>query len=368
LKPPKKRISELDSLRGLAALSVVFLHFQDMFFSYDHYSKLTHRQDLALMLVSPFTRGHEAVLLFFALSGFVLTLAYLQGRQQTYGIFLTHRIIRIYGPYFAALVLSVAGDAIWHGHLGLGNWAEAMWSQPVDPKLVLQHVLFLGNYNWAQINIVFWSLVYEMRISLIFPFLFVLANRLGTRWALVAAAACPFLSYGLNALVPNIDATVVTLNYAAIFVCGIVLAKNRKAVADWYGARNWVQQAGFVICVITFHLTAPLWPRLNGLAALAAGIGWMVLALSSDRAGRWLNHAIPAYLGRISYSLYLVHAPIIFALAFMLRGKISLYLFFGLYLVLAILGGTVFYRLVEVPCLRLTRRVRGATPVAAVSP
>jgi peptidoglycan/LPS O-acetylase OafA/YrhL len=252
LKCVVKRIPELDSLRGLAALSVVFLHFQDMFFPNDHNLRMTHKELVTLRLLSPFSQGYEAVMLFFALSGFVLSQAYLARREQPYGLFVSRRITRIYVPYFVSLTLAVAGDAIWHGHLGLGNWAEGMWSQPVDVKLVMQHILLLGNYNWGQINAVIWSLVYEMRISLIFPLLFLMVERLGTGWSLVVAAFLPVLARVLDIVFAGHDKTTATLTYAAIFVCGIVLAKNREAIVAWYRRRNATQQASFVM-VVRFH-------------------------------------------------------------------------------------------------------------------
>ncbi len=52
--------------------------------------------------------GHEAVILFFLLSGFVLTIPYLLPDPPGYLRFLTRRVIRIYVPYLAALMQATA--------------------------------------------------------------------------------------------------------------------------------------------------------------------------------------------------------------------------------------------------------------------
>src|SRR5438105_12280270 len=95
-----QRFRELDSLRGLAALIVVFHHFFWMWFYHQ-----TERTDPAFLLFYPLIAGHESVILFFLLSGFVLSVPYLRGRSQPYGTFLLRRVLRIYCPYFFALVL-----------------------------------------------------------------------------------------------------------------------------------------------------------------------------------------------------------------------------------------------------------------------
>src|SRR5882762_8330002 len=89
---------QLDALRGIAALMVVINHF---------------------VLVGPLwwvTRsplrvvalGHEAVILFFILSGFVLTLQLNSSSRINYLDYLIKRICRIYLPYLAVLLAAIA--------------------------------------------------------------------------------------------------------------------------------------------------------------------------------------------------------------------------------------------------------------------
>jgi peptidoglycan/LPS O-acetylase OafA/YrhL len=345
-------------------LSVVFLHFRDMFFPWDHASLLTHRQKILLAVTAPFSAAHPAVLLFFAISGFVLALPYLRGRQQPYRVFVGRRVLRIYGPYLVALAFAVAGDAIWHGHLGLGDWADAIWSQPVSARLVLQHVLFIGNYNWGQINPVYWSLVYEMRISLLFPLLFAFVDRVDARVSLVVALACPFFHRVIVHVFPASETTAITLNYIAIFMCGILIAKHRATLGRWYQALSRPMRFGLALTMFVLYTFGNLLPHFAEFAECLGALGYLILTLNSTFARRMLNQTVPIYLGRISYSLYLVHAPVLFAMAFTLLGRIGLPLFFGIYVVLAILFGSAFHVLVEKPFINLSRRVgvRSALP------
>ncbi|OJV41506.1 MAG: hypothetical protein BGO25_17600 [Acidobacteriales bacterium 59-55] len=158
-------------MRGIAALVVLFHHYTHMF-----YPSLLTGTGVAAVILSPFISGHESVIYFFLLSGFVLSLPFLRGKNRPYPIFVRRRVLRIYGPYLAALALALAGCSLWHSQLGVSGWRAGTWSAPVDLHSVIQHLLFIGDYNYNRYNTAFWSLVYEMRISLIFPLLFLAAT------------------------------------------------------------------------------------------------------------------------------------------------------------------------------------------------
>ncbi len=61
--------------------------------------------------------GHQAVILFFLLSGFVLTLPYKKKTGLGYGPFLVKRVCRIYLPYLGALALAILCDLSFPGHV-----------------------------------------------------------------------------------------------------------------------------------------------------------------------------------------------------------------------------------------------------------
>lgn len=92
------RFLELDGLRGIAAFTVILHHFCCM---YDLKEK---------PYLLPLVAGHSAVLLFFVLSGFVLSLPFWnKGTFGRYDAYLVRRIFRIYVPYVAAVGLAAVG-------------------------------------------------------------------------------------------------------------------------------------------------------------------------------------------------------------------------------------------------------------------
>ena len=231
-----RRLRELDSLRGVAAMTVVLSHFRDMWVPTD-IRTVTLWKRVALILLNPLVAGPEAVILFFVLSGLVLSLPYLRGRNQPYRRFLARRVLRIYGPYLAALGLSVAGAAIWHGHPYHGFWASRTWTQPIEPRLVAQHVGFIGVYDWGEYNFVFWSLIQEMRISAIFPLLFGVVMALGEIWSMLLAACLSVVAYLIVSGDPHTSpwySLPITVHYVAFFIVGILIASQLGQIAAWW--------------------------------------------------------------------------------------------------------------------------------------
>ncbi len=95
-----ERWSSLDAVRGLAALTVVAHHgFAALPEFWAVYTGAPTSRLATIMAFSPLHllwEGHQAVLVFFVLSGFVLSLPYWQGNPPGYGTFLIRRFCRIY--------------------------------------------------------------------------------------------------------------------------------------------------------------------------------------------------------------------------------------------------------------------------------
>jgi peptidoglycan/LPS O-acetylase OafA/YrhL len=351
------RYTELDALRGVAALTVIFHHFRWMWFE-------NARPGWGMTLITPLTAGHQAVMLFFLLSGFVLAVPMLRGKGQAYPVYLTRRVLRIYGPYFFALLLAVAGAAVWHGHLPEGSWANMSWNEPVRPKLVLAHVLMIGNYNVAEFDNAFWSLVVEMRVSIIFPLMFFVVNRIKT-WVALAGVLLGTVAAALIADRPNVfSLTPWTLGYAMVFVCGILLAKNVERVSAWYRGLRPLTRVAFAILSFVLYSWGMSFAEVEHrsfgqdqiLVTLGAA-GYMILALNAGWAKRALRTRVAQFLGRISYSLYLVHCTVLLALAHTLGQRVSVLTQFVFFVSLSIGLSYLFCIGVEEQFLKLSRWV-----------
>jgi peptidoglycan/LPS O-acetylase OafA/YrhL len=373
-----RRFYELDSLRGVAALTVVFHHFFKI--CSPRVIHFVDRTPLRLLVA-----GHQAVILFFLLSGFVLTLPYKKRGGLHYGPFLLKRVCRIYLPYLGALAFAILCDLHFSGRSPINNyWTQMTWSTPVTTRLVLQHILFLGNYDWSQFNTAFWSLVYEMRISLVFPFLALAVLRLRAVWIILAAAALSLAFYPLAILFSSIlhlssrDVAInsmLTLHYAAFFLIGSLLAKNLHTIHLWF-ARLTPFQAGVIglvsLLLYGFSDASTIIQRfsipadLYDWAAAAGAIMLIVFAMNSRPFHSFLTSRAIHHLGQISYSLYLIHGTILFILIHTLFGRVPLGILLLIYLSATLLVTEIFYRLIERPTMLLGRRL--TTPQKTLHP
>jgi peptidoglycan/LPS O-acetylase OafA/YrhL len=368
------RFFELDSIRGLAALLVLVSHLE-MVWSYVNPAG----SEIGVSIVNlTLAFGPEAVILFFVLSGFVLSLPAVNGRPQTYPTFITRRIFRIYIPYLAALAIAVAGAYWLHGRTPVIGWPSPPSSERVDWHLVGQHILFLGFYNTDQFDIPIWSLVYEMRISLIFPLLCGFVLRFKSGWSFAIAAGLTIVAITLDKFTFEVAPGLAdTFQYAGLFLFGIFLARERSRLGAWFQHRRWF---GRVLIGVAFLLLflfggAPL-NRSTGhllhskicishwITAFGAG-GLMIISMNSASCKRVLHWPPIHFLGQISYSLYLWHFVVLLYCVHLLYGKVSLWVILGLTFILSIFVSWLSYRFIELPSMNLGRRLSNAFPSPA---
>jgi peptidoglycan/LPS O-acetylase OafA/YrhL len=361
------RYLELDSLRGLAALVVVLHHIRALWEAGVQPSPGILMSFLDI--VTPF--GTEAVMLFFVLSGFVLSLPAVNGRPQTYLTFLIRRIFRIYVPYLAAILASVAGAFWLHGIITNIVWVHQAWSEPVDWHLVGQHVLFVGLFDTNQFDGPIWSLVYEMRISLIFPLLCGFVLHLKSKWSFVVAGGLTIASLMIEKPPFQIDRSLAdTLQFAGIFVFGIFLARKRVRLGAWFSHRNRIAKVLIGAAFLWLFLFAgphsiPAVSQFHRhfyacishwITAIGAG-GLMIISMNSASCKRLLFWPPVHFLGKVSYSLYLWHWVVILYCIHLLYGKISLWAILSLAFVLSIFVSWISYRWIEVPSMNLGRKL-----------
>ena len=87
----------------------------------------------------------------------------------------------------------------------------------------------------------------------------------------------------------------------------------------------------------------------------------MLTGLESRSARRFLNTAIPRFLGRISYSLYLVHGTVLFGLTFLFLNRAFTVGVFVVYLAITLVLSFGLCVWVEEPFVRLGRRLSHAS-------
>ncbi|MDR3547984.1 MAG: acyltransferase [Candidatus Pacebacteria bacterium] len=365
-------MDELDSIRGLAAMSVLFGHFTGLWLDDTMRASSHHARQLFTYLTYPFSAGHEAVVLFFILSGFVLSIPAINARAQAYRVFAIRRIFRIYIPYLAALGIAILGSAFFHRSVTHCELFNSSWSGPVDQHLIIQHLTFIGDYPTIQFDPPIWSLIHEMRISLVFPILCALALRLTPRNSLIAAFGMSLLSGIPNLFLLSLRGTNSITNsfhYAALFVVGIYVARKRTALTDAFNkvskyARGAIALLSILLYVYggyvlkellakvsthSFHLSD--WITALGAACL------IVVSLSSSSIHRVLLWFPIRTLGTMSYSVYLLHYIVMLLLVHLLYGKLPLLVIFSFCIVVVLAVSRAFFLFVETPAIAMGRRL-----------
>ena len=208
----------------------------------------------------------------------------------------------------------------------------------------------------AKLNTAFWSLRYEVEMSILFP-LICLFMRGRKFWA--NAAFCVGV-YGLGTLVRKEDASQ-TLLFAGTFILGAILSLYKENLKAYYHRLTVMQKFAVLTAGLVFYFLSErkILDRRHlsvGGTSIGAGI-FIILAINSTRAQKILLHAVPEYLGRISYSLYLVHGTVLFALINLLYGRMPTALIFVVYSVVALLFAHLFCLWVEEPAMRLGKKL-----------
>jgi peptidoglycan/LPS O-acetylase OafA/YrhL len=368
--PRGERFAELDSLRGIAAATVVLCHLvttalaaygrQDPFWVLEHTP------------LHIFWAGHQAVVFFFVLSGFVLALPF-YSRPVSYRAFVVKRVLRIYVPYWAAILVALLAYH-WFGRQRLGGsrtWLNGWWTEPIGYRLLFDHFLLVGSFDHNALDGVIWSLVHEMRISLVFPLLMAFLLRHRWRTTLLAAAALAIVGTAINSgssWLGHANDYGETCAYVLMFVVGALLCRHRAAVIarsrDLPALTRW---ACLALAILAY--TYPFWAlshvhllHLSLIDDWAVTVGvaaFIVLALSSGSAGRVLRSAPLGWLGSVSYSLYLFHAIVLIVLLKLLFGVIPPWSIWVLTIVMALILAGAGHRLLELPSIALGRRLSG---------
>ena len=324
------RLEYLDGLRGLAALYVVFHHAA---FSFYTAGELPHR---LLLFLKPLAYGHFSVDLFIVLSGYCLMLPVARSKDGLlkggFAEYIRRRGRRILPPYFAALVLSAALDwTAWHLP---GAGSRQNHFSDITAGGVLSHLFLLHNLSPAwiqQIDIPMWSVATEWQIYFVFALLLLpIWRRMGI-WPTVAIAFIIGLAPHYLMKHPEM------LDPARFWYIGLFTLGMAGAVVNFSTASNrpelrarmpWMTLSaicGFSMIAASvampgYWTTHPwLIDPWAGLAAACLIIACTRISISSGSqlapAQPWLLRALDApairRLGAFSYSLYLVHYPVL---------------------------------------------------------
>jgi peptidoglycan/LPS O-acetylase OafA/YrhL len=309
----------LDFVRGAAALVVLFDHWHHLFFvDYGQLNIGFSRHPLVSALYLVTSAGHQAVVIFFVLSGYLISKSVLKTFARNdwgWTTYLLNRLTRLWIVLIPALLLTAVLDHIGMGiHLPEASaiYAGRGGSRIIsDVSLRTSFAIGLGNLAFLQTILVptfgsdgaLWSLANEFWYYILFP-LTVLAIRRNRGWFIR-------LLYGSTVLTIAYFLKHGVIQGFPIWLLGTGLASVSPAKVRIGKVTSW-------LCFLTYVPIFYFFSKFNGLPAAYSDfilglftvvLLWVVISSGSRPAPDNLSTRGIRTLSRFSYTLYLVHIP-----------------------------------------------------------
>lgn len=323
----------LDALRGLAALYVMLAHARWLLWSgYGEYTAQTHSAlGLSLVTLAGAVRyGHAAVLLFFLISGFCIHYRWAQATALSkaggfdVGSYTKRRFIRLFPPLLVALALTAVFDLI-------GQRINPSFYAGQSAYPLINATLSSGSHSLTTLagNLLFqstfivpafgtdaplWSLSYEVWFYALYPVALLSLARWGLGRTFGSIAVVSLVATGVSvAAVPWWVMSV--LAHWIMWFGGAMIAEGYVKSRRLRGRPGQVAVALAAVLLMLLLVDDP--PRIDGtLSDLAWGLCLAVMLAylmlnPTPRIGALIEHLARrlAPLGKISYSLYIVHFP-----------------------------------------------------------
>lgn len=325
----RSRLGELDALRGLAAFGVMVFHYTTLYgINIGHTNPPSFE----------FPEGDYAVYLFFMISGFVIFMTLENARAAS--DFIVSRLSRLYPAYWA----SIAVTAAFVYSVGLKGQQIEIW------ELLVNLTMFQQAFHVKHLDGAYWTLQIEMYfyIQILFWFKLRQLPRIGWIVFLWLSVCVVFEIFDRRGTPLSWTlAQFLMVQHIPFFAMGILfyrIYKDRsRAILDHL-------MIGLVLATIWF-VRGPTF----GLVAVFCACVFLLFVYGK---AKWLNNPILAFLGLISYSLYLLHESIGFIVIWHLEHDLELSSSWSIAIaaVLSLVLATLLTKLVERPAMRWIRR------------
>lgn len=310
----------IEIARAFAALGVFFYH-QNIGYL------LVKHTGLKFFELFDFFGSYLAVPLFFLISGFCIHLSNLKYISLNQNLplvaYYKKRFLRIYPPYFAALITAVALNSI-------ANFRHF----PSLINITVHLLCFQGftlKYFFA-INIVLWSISVEVALYIIYPLFFYLRKTYSLTTAMLVASIISIISIGYCFVNKSytLPQYYCFTNIWFAWCCGAFLADNLYLSAKQPNKKLFLTIYVIIFIAFVEYLSLPIYYISSiGLVdyqlKVIVWVGPLLFLISKEQ---WLKKQNSAFLivirslGLSSYSLYLLHEPLIIFKNYMLNSYI----------------------------------------------
>jgi peptidoglycan/LPS O-acetylase OafA/YrhL len=318
LKTPGKFIF-LDGIRGFSALFVALYHAQLFTGHTDDY---IHSSLKPLNIFLGY--GHFSVAVFIVLSGFCLTIPVAKSEdirlKGGFSRYIGRRSTRILPPYYFALVLSLI---LIYSFPILQTISNTVWDSkiPVTASSLISHLLLTHNFseNWIlKINGPLWSVATEWQIYFVFPILIYIWRKVNLSLSFSFAI---ILGCAIALLIPVVHSW-----YLGLFAMGMVssvICFSKQPLFTLINSRlNWSILSKGATILLFFFLTMLQFKTIHLLISESI-VGFLICiilinftfvevkSLHKPLVLKLFNTRFAAFIGTFSYSIYLIHSPIL---------------------------------------------------------
>lgn len=333
----------IQDLRALAAIAVVLYHTHILFQKEKYFG--------VEIAAGFFEFGHRGVELFFVISGFLMAMLSANTGKNTIsspGKFLIARIRRVFVP-FLPVFFALSSVCIF-----AKSTCPAAYSFDIQTISVNFFMLPRANLD-TYVPVVAWTLSHE----LFFYVMTCIALAFGVAGRLILG-----VWLAVSALFAVFDAT---LAFPWVFLFSSYnLAFGLGMLAFWVvqkpffrrfsGSARWLGAVSFVLLGFVEVFSVRATHQINAFALTA---GFFVASFFLVTGFSQASTAGLKRLGDASYSIYLVHYPLLVVLCLLATRMVvfpvnilALYVTFVAFAVAAVVAGLVYYRLIERPALR----------------
>lgn len=350
-------IPEVDGLRFIAIITVVLLHTNTHLLRINGTGLVEEAKSSTLYLLVQ--QGGLGVLVFFAISGFILALPFakshlLGARRPDLKSYFMRRLTRLEPPYIATLLLFFAAIVV-SGQATFTELLPNFWA-----SLFYLHFFIFG--IWSPINPVTWSLETEVQFYVLAPFLsyfFAIKHNM-LKWGLLAivALAIPAFHQLYVETVNDWHLGKSILVLLPFFLVGFVLAEfYLKHPSFFKGKSHWWDLLG-LISMIGLYLGNSPYLALPKYLFLVSCALLFVAAFKGKLLNLAMRHPFIATTGGMCYTIYLLHYPIIAMVGkvfapplrgFHYEAQYAIFLLLTLPIIYGL--SAVFFILLEKPCM-----------------